>query len=50
MPFRGHQGGWGSQILLQVFEGLLFLLGPVELVLFIKELKEWEPPNAQLRD
>jgi hypothetical protein len=32
--FRGHQGGWSSQILLQVFRGLLCLLSPLEHVLF----------------
>jgi hypothetical protein len=34
MGFQGHQGGWSSQILLQVFEGLLCLLSPLELVMF----------------
>jgi hypothetical protein len=35
MRFRCYQSGWGCQILLQVFEGLL---SPLELVLLIKEL------------
>jgi hypothetical protein len=39
--------GWGSQIFLQVFKGLLCLLSPVELVLLLEELKEWESPNAE---
>jgi hypothetical protein len=43
VEFRGHQGGWGSQILLQVFEGLLCLLSPMELVLFFEELKKGSP-------
>jgi hypothetical protein len=42
MGFRGYQSRWGSQILLQVFESLLCLLSPLELVLFLEELKEWE--------
>jgi hypothetical protein len=33
--FQGYQSGWGSQILLQVFEGLLGLLSPLEIVLFL---------------
>jgi hypothetical protein len=45
--FRGHQGGLGSQILLEVFEGLLCFLGPLELVLLLKELEKWEPPNTE---
>jgi hypothetical protein len=44
MGFQGQQGGWGSQILLEVFEGLLCLLALLELVLFLKELEEREPP------
>jgi hypothetical protein len=47
MGFWGYQSGWGSQILLQVFEGLLCLLGPLELVLFLEEPKERESPNAE---
>jgi hypothetical protein len=47
MGFRGHEGGWGSQILLQVFEGLLCLLSPLELVLFSEELKKRQPPDAK---
>jgi hypothetical protein len=41
---------WGSQILLQVFEGLMCLLGPLELVLFFEELKERELLDAELQD
>jgi hypothetical protein len=48
--FRGYQSGWGSQILLQVFKGLVGLLSPPELVLFLEELKERESPNAESRD
>jgi hypothetical protein len=50
MGFRAYQGRWRSQILLQVFEGLLCLLRPIELVLFFEELKKWESPDAELRD
>jgi hypothetical protein len=41
--FWGHQGGWGSQILLQVFEALLCLLSPLELVLILRSLKKGSP-------
>jgi hypothetical protein len=34
-------------MLLQVFEGLLYLLGPLELVLFFQEPKEREPPDTE---
>jgi hypothetical protein len=44
---RGYQSGWSSQILLQVFKGLLGLLSPLKLVMFLKELKERESPNAK---
>jgi hypothetical protein len=50
MGFWGYQSRWGNQILLQVFKGLLCLLSPLELVLFLKELKEWESPDAESRD
>jgi hypothetical protein len=43
VEFWGHQGGWGSQILLQVFEALLCLLSPLELVLFLRSLKKGSP-------
>jgi hypothetical protein len=33
--FQGYQSGWGSKIVLQVFEGFLSLLSPLELVLFL---------------
>jgi hypothetical protein len=46
--FRGHQVWWGSKIFLQVIEGLFCLLSLLELVLFIKELKERESPNTEL--
>jgi hypothetical protein len=49
MGFRGYQSGWGCQILLQFFEGLLCLFSPLELALFLKELKERESPNAESR-
>jgi hypothetical protein len=48
--FWGYQSGWGSQILLQVFECLLCLLSPLELVLFLEELKERESPDAESQD
>jgi hypothetical protein len=37
--FWGYQNRWGSQIFLQVFESLLGLLSPLELVMFLEELK-----------
>jgi hypothetical protein len=48
--FRGYQSEWGSQILLQVFERLLCLLSPLELVLFLEEPKKRESPNTESRD
>jgi hypothetical protein len=45
--FWGYQSGWGSQILLQVFKSLLGLLSLLELVLFLKELKERESPDVE---
>jgi hypothetical protein len=48
--FQGYQSGWGSQILLQVFESLLGLLSPLEFVMFLKELKERESPDAESQD
>jgi hypothetical protein len=48
--FRFYQSGWGCQILLQFFEGLLCLLNPLELVLFLDVLKEMESPDAELLD
>jgi hypothetical protein len=50
MGVWGYQSGWGCQILLQVFEGLLCLLSPLKLVLFLEELKERESPNTESRD
>jgi hypothetical protein len=50
MGFRGCQSGWGCQILLQFFEGLLCLLSPLELVLFLEELQEREYLDAESRD
>jgi hypothetical protein len=47
MGFQDYQGGWGSQIFLQVLEGLLCLLRPLELVMFLEKLKERESPNAE---
>jgi hypothetical protein len=38
---------WGGQILLEVFEGLLCLLGPLELFLFFEGLKKCKSPDAQ---
>jgi hypothetical protein len=43
MGFQGHQGGWSSHILPQVIKGLLCLLGPLELVLFLRSLKKGSP-------
>jgi hypothetical protein len=34
-------------MLLQFFEGLLCLLSPLELVLFLEELKERESPDIE---
>jgi hypothetical protein len=45
--FRIYQSEWGSQILLQLFEGLLGLLSPLELVLLLEELKERESPDIE---
>jgi hypothetical protein len=47
MWFWGYQGRWVNQILLEVFKGLLCLLSPLELVMFLEELKEWEFPDAE---
>jgi hypothetical protein len=41
---------WGCQVLLQVFKCLLCLLSPLELVLFLEELKQRESPDAESRD
>jgi hypothetical protein len=49
MGFRGYQSGWGNQVPLQVFKGLL-CLSPLELVLLLEELKERESPDAESRD
>jgi hypothetical protein len=48
--FQGYQSRWGDQIFLQVFEGFLCVLSPLELVMFLEELKQWESPNADSRD
>jgi hypothetical protein len=40
MGFRGYQSGWGCQIFLQVFKGLLCLLSPLEFIMFLEEFKE----------
>jgi hypothetical protein len=45
--FRGYQSGWGSQILLQVFKSLLGLLSPLEVVMFLEELKERDSPDTE---
>jgi hypothetical protein len=50
MAFWNHQGGWSSQNLLQVFEGLLCVLGSLELVLFFEEFEEMEPPDVESLD
>jgi hypothetical protein len=50
MGFWGYQSRWGNQIHLQVFEGLLCLLSPLELVLFLVELKEWESADDESQD
>jgi hypothetical protein len=47
--FRGYQSGWCSQVL-QVFECLVGPLSPLELILFLEELKERESPDAESRD
>jgi hypothetical protein len=46
MGFPSHQGGWGS-LILKVFESLLCLLSPLELVQFLKEFEETEAPHAE---
>jgi hypothetical protein len=45
--FLGYQSRWGDQIFLQVFEGLLGLLSPLELAMFLEQLKEWESLDAE---
>jgi hypothetical protein len=50
MGFSGHEGGWGNQILLQVFKGHLCLRSPLELVLFLEEFKKRESPDVESRD
>jgi hypothetical protein len=50
MGLQGYQSGWGSQVFLQVLEGLLCLLSPLEFVLLLEEFKEWESPDAESRD
>jgi hypothetical protein len=47
MGFRSYQSRWDCQVLLQVFKGLLCLLSPLELVLFLEELKERESPDGE---
>jgi hypothetical protein len=46
MGFRGYQGRWVNQILPRVSKGLLCLLSPLELVLFLGKLKERECPDT----
>jgi hypothetical protein len=36
MWFRGHQGGWGSQVFLEIFESIMYFFGPLELVLLFE--------------
>jgi hypothetical protein len=43
MGFRGHQGGWGSQVFLEVFESITCFFGPLELLLLFKSLKKGSP-------
>jgi hypothetical protein len=43
--FRGHQGGWGNQVFLEVFEGFLF--SPLDIFLFFVELEERGSPDAE---
>jgi hypothetical protein len=50
MGFRGYQSGWGCQIFLQVFKGLLCLLSPLEFIMFLEEFKEWESLDAKSQD
>jgi hypothetical protein len=40
MGFQGHQGGWGSQVFLDIFESIVCFFGPLELVLFFRGLKK----------
>jgi hypothetical protein len=46
----GHQGGWGSQVLFEVLKGFLSFFGPLELILYLEEFEEREPPNAESWD
>jgi hypothetical protein len=48
--FWSYQSRWGNQILLQILEGLLCLLSPLELALFLEEHEELESPDAESRD
>jgi hypothetical protein len=45
--FWSYQSRWGCQVLLQVFKGLLCLLSPLELALFLAELKERESLDTE---
>jgi hypothetical protein len=47
MGFQGHQGGFGSQEVHEVFESLMCFFGPSELVLLFEELDEWAPPDVE---
>jgi hypothetical protein len=47
MGFQGYQTRWGDEIFLQAFEGFLCLLGPLDLVMFLEELKKWESADAE---
>jgi hypothetical protein len=47
MGFQGYLTRWGDEIFLQAIEGFLCLLGPLDLVMFLEELKKWESPDAE---
>jgi hypothetical protein len=47
MGLQSYQSRWGCQVLLQVFKGLLCLMSPLELVMFLEELNERESPDAE---
>jgi hypothetical protein len=50
MGFQGYWSQWGCQVRLQFFKALLCLLSPLELVLFLEELKQRESPDAESLD
>jgi hypothetical protein len=43
MGFQGHQGGWGSQVFLEIFESFLCFLVHWNLFYFLRGLKKGSP-------